>query len=46
MLREGRTLAAGPIDDVLDDAVLSSCFGIDLALERRADGRLSAWARN
>jgi iron complex transport system ATP-binding protein len=46
MLREGRTLAVGPIDDVLDDAVLSSCFGIDLALERRADGRLSAWARN
>jgi iron complex transport system ATP-binding protein len=46
MLREGRTLATGPIDDVLDDAVLSSCFGIDLALERRADGRLSAWARN
>ena len=35
----------GPIDDVLDAAALSECFGLALALERRADGRFSAWAR-
>ena len=37
--------AEGPIDDVLDAAALSECFGLPLTLERRPDGRFSAWAR-
>jgi iron complex transport system ATP-binding protein len=45
LLREGRTVAQGPIDDALTAATLSDCFAMDLSLERRADGRLSAWAR-
>ena len=44
LLRDGRVHAAGPIGDVLDDFNLSSCFGLELTLERRGDGRFSAWA--
>lgn len=46
MLREGELLASGPIEEVLTVERLSSCFGLPLELERRADGRFSAWARN
>ena len=45
MLRDGDLLAAGPIDDVMTADSLSSCFGLPLELERRADGRFGAWAR-
>ena len=45
LLREGVAIAQGPLDDVLDAEALSACFGLPLALERRPDGRLSAWAR-
>jgi iron complex transport system ATP-binding protein len=45
MLREGRVLRRGPIDDVLDAGALSECFGLTLSLERRPTGRFSAWAR-
>ena len=45
MLRDGRVLRRGPIDDVLDAAALSECFGLTLSLERRSDGRFNAWAR-
>ena len=45
MMHQGRVLRSGPIDDVLDAAGLSECFGLDLALERRPNGRFSAWAR-
>ncbi len=45
LLRGGRVLRRGRIDDVLDAAALSDCFGLPLALERRPDGRFSAWAR-
>ncbi|HEY4332405.1 MAG TPA: ATP-binding cassette domain-containing protein [Ilumatobacteraceae bacterium] len=45
LLREGTILRAGPIDDVLSAEALSECFGMPLALERRADGRLTAWSR-
>ncbi|MET0577607.1 MAG: ATP-binding cassette domain-containing protein [Ilumatobacteraceae bacterium] len=45
MLRQGRVLRSGAIDDVLDATGLSECFGLELALERRPDGRFSAWAR-
>ena len=44
LLRAGRVLRAGPIAEVLDGPALSACFGLDLTLERRADGRFSAWA--
>lgn len=45
MIRQGRVLRRGPVGEVLDGAGLSETFGIDLALERRPDGRFSAWAR-
>lgn len=45
LLRDGRAVAQGRIEDALTADTLSECFGMDLALERRADGRLSAWAR-
>jgi iron complex transport system ATP-binding protein len=43
MLREGRVVAKGPIDRHLTAANVSECFGMRLHLERRPDGRLSAW---
>ena len=46
LLREGRSVAQGPFGDALTAATLSECFGMELALERRPDGRLSAWARH
>lgn len=45
LLRDGHVVAQGELDDALTASTLSDCFGMDLALERRADGRLSAWAR-
>jgi iron complex transport system ATP-binding protein len=45
LLRGGRVLAQGLMEAVLDAPTLSACFGLDLCLERRPDGRLSAWAR-
>lgn len=45
LLRDGRAVAQGPVDEALTAATLSECFAMDLALERRPDGRLSAWAR-
>lgn len=45
LLVDGRILAAGAFDDVLTAESLSECFGMPLALERRGDGRLTAWNR-
>jgi iron complex transport system ATP-binding protein len=45
LLREGRVLARGPIDDVLDADTLGACFDLPLRLERR-EGRWLAWARS
>ncbi len=45
LLREGRAVSQGPIDEALTETSLSECFEMNLALERRPDGRLSAWAR-
>jgi len=45
MLREGAVVATGPIGKVLTSETLSACFGTALTLERRADGRFSAWSR-
>jgi iron complex transport system ATP-binding protein len=44
LLRGGVTLAQGVLGSVLTEANLSECFGIPLHLERRGDGRFSAWA--
>lgn len=44
MLKAGRTLVAGPIDDCLDSGAISECFSASLHLEHRANGRYSAWS--
>jgi iron complex transport system ATP-binding protein len=44
LLRAGRVVAAGPIDDVMTEAALSETFGLALAIEYR-DGRFAARAR-
>ena len=44
MLREGQVVVTGPIDHVLNSANLTECFGMPLTLERRDDGRFSAWS--
>ena len=42
LLREGRVMAAGPIEQVLTQSALSECFGMELGLERR-HGRWWSW---
>lgn len=44
LLRAGRVLRSGPIDRVMTAPLLGECFGLDLHLEQRVDGRYSAWA--
>ncbi len=44
LLRDGHVIGRGPIDTTLGSDVLSDCFGLALVLERRPDGRLSAFA--
>ena len=44
MLRRGEVVARGPIATTLDAEALSECFEMPLRLERRGDGRWSAWA--
>ena len=41
LLRRGRVLASGAIDEVVADGPLSECFEMDVAVERRG-GRWSA----
>jgi iron complex transport system ATP-binding protein len=43
MLRDGEVVARGPIHRHLTASNISRCFDMPLRLERRADGRLSAW---
>lgn len=45
LLRRGQAIAQGPIDEALTGETLSECFEMPLQLERRGDGRLTAWAR-
>jgi iron complex transport system ATP-binding protein len=42
LLRSGRVLAAGAIEEVLTSGSLSECFGVDVTLDRR-NGRWSAF---
>ena len=44
LLRDGRVLAKGPIEECMNVETLSTCFGLALELDRR-DGRWLAWAR-
>jgi iron complex transport system ATP-binding protein len=44
LLRNGQMMCAGPIDEVLTAASISECFSMSLHLERRPNGRLSAYA--
>ncbi len=44
LLRAGRVVGAGPVDEVLTDARLSECFGLPLRVARRA-GRISVTLR-
>ena len=44
LLRDGRVLAKGPIEECMNVETLSTCFGRALELDRR-DGRWLAWAR-
>lgn len=46
MLRDGEVVTRGPIHQQLTAAALSECFGLPLHLERRPDGRYSAWRRS
>jgi iron complex transport system ATP-binding protein len=41
LLRQGRVVAQGPVDDVLTESTLSAAFGMPLALSQ-ADGRWAA----
>jgi iron complex transport system ATP-binding protein len=43
LLRDGRILAKGPIEECMNVKTLSACFELPLQLERR-DGRWLAWA--
>jgi iron complex transport system ATP-binding protein len=45
LLRDGRAIAQGPLDEVLTSASLSECFAMPLVVDRRDDGRLTAWQR-
>jgi iron complex transport system ATP-binding protein len=44
LLREGRIVASGLLDDVLTDENLSATFGLPLGVQRRR-GRYTAWLR-
>jgi iron complex transport system ATP-binding protein len=44
LMREGKIIASGPISSTLNSASLSDCFGTNLILEQRANGRLTAYA--
>jgi iron complex transport system ATP-binding protein len=44
LLHRGRVLAAGPLAATLTSETVSACFELPLRLERRDDGRFSAFA--
>jgi iron complex transport system ATP-binding protein len=45
LLKGGHAIAQGVLADALTAETLSECFGMPLALERRDDGRFSAWSK-
>lgn len=44
LLERGRVVARGELAAALTADALSECFGMPLALERRPDGRFTAWS--
>lgn len=44
MMRDGRAVSCGTIDDALNPAALTECFGLNLHLDRRPNGRYAAYA--
>lgn len=44
LMRHGRIVSAGHVDDSLTSGALSDCFGMRLRLERRPNGRRTAYA--
>ncbi len=44
LMRRGGMLACGAIDDVLSGEALTECFGLPLRVDRRTDGRWTAWS--
>ncbi|MEQ3541286.1 ABC transporter ATP-binding protein [Pseudonocardia tropica] len=46
LLREGRVVAAGLLDEVMTSGPLSETFGLPLTVERRANGRFTAHRRD
>jgi len=44
VMSRGRAVGTGPIGEVLTGEVLSAAFGLGISVERRADGRFSAYA--
>jgi iron complex transport system ATP-binding protein len=45
VLREGEILASGGLEETMVDDVLTAAFGVVLRVERRPNGRFTAWAR-
>lgn len=45
LLREGRIISAGPIEEALTEATLSEAFRLPLNVSRNTDGRFTAFAR-
>ncbi|MGI9197349.1 MAG: ABC transporter ATP-binding protein [Candidatus Nanopelagicales bacterium] len=45
LLRQGAVVAAGPVDDVLQDSPLSQAYGLEIRVDQR-DGRWTAVARS
>jgi len=43
IMKDGSVMTRGPLDEVINSANLSRCFGMSLSLERRHD-RWTAWA--
>lgn len=44
LLRRGEAIAAGPVAEILIDAPVSACFGLDVRVRRDEDGRWAARA--
>lgn len=44
LMRDGAIIAAGPLEPTLTSDNLGACFGMDLVVERRPNGRLGAYA--
>jgi iron complex transport system ATP-binding protein len=45
LVKSGTIFEQGPLENVMTSASLSECFSTPLVLERRVDGRYSAWGK-